>query len=234
MDKTSNVLIRSRLGKVRAAINAAAKKSRRSIETINLIAVSKTFPAGHIASALDTGHRHFGENRVQEALGKWPDLKARYKDAKLHLIGPLQTNKVRDAVGLFDVIHTVDRLKLARALAREITAQRRDIELFVQVNTGAEPQKTGVLPDEADGFLRDLAPLGLNIVGLMCIPPINEDPVGHYVLLRDIASRNGLPRLSMGMSNDFETAIAAGATDIRVGSAIFGPRQDSQNVDQTV
>ncbi|VAW18693.1 UPF0001 protein YggS [hydrothermal vent metagenome] len=224
MDKTSNTQVKTRLGEVRAAILNAERAAGRPAGTVNLIAVSKTFPATDIEPALHAGQHHFGENRVQEALGKWPDLKAGNQGVKLHLIGPLQTNKARDAVRLFDGIHTVDRMKLARVLAGEIERQQRQIELFVQINTGAEPQKSGVLPKEADAFLRDIAPLGLNIVGLMCIPPMDQDPSTHFALLKTLADRNGLSRLSMGMSHDFETAIALGATDIRVGSAIFGSR----------
>lgn len=225
MDKTSNTPIQTRLADVRAAIHDAERTAGRPAGSVNLIAVSKTFPATGIEPVLDAGQRHFGENRVQEAVAKWPDLKARHDESvRLHLIGPLQTNKVRDAARLFDAIHTLDRLKLARALAREIAAQGRELDLFVQVNTGAEPQKSGILPQETDAFLRDIAPLGLNIVGLMCIPPLEDEPSPHFALLKTLAGRNGLSRLSMGMSHDFESAIAFGATDIRIGSAIFGPR----------
>jgi len=222
--QTNDHAVTERLLAVNRAIQIAAEKHTREIASVNLIAVSKTFAASDIVPVLNAGHRNFGENRVQEALTKWPDLKPRQPDVKLHLIGPLQTNKVRDAVRLFDVIHTIDRLKLARAIAGETATQARDLELFVQVNTGEEIQKSGVLPQELDALLRDISPLGLNIVGLMCIPPMDDDPSSHFALLNTLATRNGLARLSMGMSHDFEIAIGCGATDIRVGSAIFGPR----------
>lgn len=224
MCQTNDQAVTQCLSAVTLAIRSAAAKHNRKKNSVNLIAVSKTFAATDIAPVLNAGQCHFGENRVQEALGKWPDLKTRQADVKLHLIGPLQTNKVRDAVRLFDVIHTIDRLKLARAIAGEITAQARNLDLFVQVNTGEESQKSGVPPQELGGLLQDISPLGLNVVGLMCIPPMDEDPSPHFKLLKTLALRSGLARLSMGMSHDFETAIGCGATDIRVGSAIFGPR----------
>jgi len=222
--QTNDQAVTQRLSAVTQAIRQAAAKHSRKMNSVNLIAVSKTFTATDIAPVLAAGQLQFGENRVQEALSKWPDLKTRQAEIKLHLIGPLQTNKVRDAVRLFDVIHTIDRLKLARAIAGEIASQARNLELFVQVNTGEEPQKTGVPPQELEGVLRDISPLGLNVVGLMCIPPMDKDPSPHFALLKTLASDNGLTRLSMGMSHDYETAIGYSATDIRVGRAIFGPR----------
>lgn len=213
------------LADVRDRIAEAIHKSGREGETVELVAVSKTFDADVISTVLEAGQRVFGENRVQEALGKWPDLKRRFPDTRLHLIGPLQSNKAADAVGLFDVIETVDRPKIARVLADEMKRQNRDIELFVQVNTGAEPQKAGVMPEETDQFV-DLCrnEFGLKIAGLMCIPPFDEEPALHFALLSKLAERNKLESLSMGMSSDFETAVAFGATHVRVGSAIFGER----------
>ena len=190
-----------------------------------LIAVSKTFDAEHILPALKIGHRVFGENRVQESQGKWPGLKKTYPDTELHLIGPLQSNKAADAVALFDVIHTVDREKIAKALAAEMKKQNRRLPVFIQVNTGSEPQKAGVLPTEADAFIANcVQEIGLNVIGLMCIPPFEEDPAPHFTKLREIAKKHSLPHLSMGMSSDFEVALTHGATHIRVGSAIFGGR----------
>ena len=214
-----------RLAEVRARIEAAARAAGRDPAAVTLIAVSKTFPAAAIEPVLAAGQRHFGENRVQEAREKWPALREKHPDVTLHLIGPLQTNKVKYAVRLFDVIHTVDRPKLAAELAREMERRDRHLPVFVQVNTGEEPQKAGVLPAEADAFIaacRD--EYGLNVIGLMCIPPVLEEPALHFALLEKIARRNGLKNLSMGMSHDYETAIAFGATHVRVGSAIFGPR----------
>jgi hypothetical protein len=213
-----------RLNAVRAAVDAAAKDWGRDPATVNLIAVSKTFPAEDVRPVLAAGHSEFGENRVQEAAGKWPALRAEFGHARLHLIGPLQTNKCREAVALFDVIHTLDRMRLATALVREAERAGRSPQIFVQVNTGGEPQKSGVMPEEADAFLGEVRPLPLDIVGLMCLPPASDPPAPHFALLRKIAARHGLPRLSMGMSHDFETAIRFGATDIRVGTAIFGAR----------
>ena len=189
------------------------------------MAVSKTKSADEIRPAIVAGQRLFGENRVQEALAKWPGLKAAFPDLRLHLIGPLQTNKIRDAVRLFDAIESLDREKLARALAAEMAKQGRRLDCFIQVNTGEESQKAGIEPGQADAFIglcRDS--LGLAIAGLMCIPPVDQDPAPHFALLREIARRNGLPGLSMGMSADFETAIRFGATHVRVGTAIFGGR----------
>jgi pyridoxal phosphate enzyme (YggS family) len=217
--------VASRLGAVRAVIARAARAVGHDPAGVSLIAVSKTHPAETVREALAAGHRVFGENRVQEAQAKWPALKAEYPDAVLHLIGPLQTNKAADAVALCDAIQTVDREKLARVLAREIEKQEKRPDLFIQVNTGEEPQKAGVAPAEADAFValcRD--ELRLPVVGLMCIPPVDENPALHFALLADIAARNGLARLSMGMSADYETAVRLGATEVRVGTAIFGVR----------
>jgi pyridoxal phosphate enzyme (YggS family) len=213
------------LGEVKARIADAARAAKRDVSDITLIAVSKTFPAEDIAPLLRAGHRDFGENRVQEAKTKWPDLKAQYPDCRLHLIGPLQSNKAAEAVRLFDSIHTIDRPKLAQVVAEEMRKQQRQIELFIQVNTGEEAQKSGVLPAEADGFIRACREdFGLSIAGLMCLPPIEEEPSLHFALLAKIARRNGLSELSMGMSGDLEKAIALGATHVRVGTAIFGAR----------
>ncbi|MCE8000779.1 MAG: YggS family pyridoxal phosphate-dependent enzyme [Rhodobiaceae bacterium] len=214
-----------RLSSVHHSIANAEKASGRPTGDVTLVAVSKTFPAEDIRPALEAGQRIFGENRVQEAHGKWPGLQEQYSDVELHLIGPLQSNKVSEAVSLFDVIETLDREKLARSLAAHREKGHSLPDLFVQVNTGAEPQKAGVLPQEADAFIalcRD--ELGLPLVGLMCIPPVEEEPALHFALLEKIARRNGLAKLSMGMSGDFETAIEFGATLVRVGSAIFGAR----------
>lgn len=213
------------LGIVFSRISDAAKAACRKPEELTLIVVSKTFSSEEIVPVLETGHRVFGENRVQEAAQKWPALRDRFGDIELHLIGPLQTNKVSDAISLFDVIETLDREKLARAFAREKEKGVSLPDLYVQVNTGGEPQKAGVLPQDADAFIalcRD--DLALPVCGLMCIPPVDEEPALHFMLLEKIAKRNDLPILSMGMSADFETAIELGATHVRVGSAIFGAR----------
>ena len=192
---------------------------------MTLIAVTKTFPAASVRPAIAAGCRHFGENRVQEAERKWPDLRDRFPGVELHLIGPLQTNKAREAVAFFDVIETVDREKLARILADEMQRAGKAVRLYIQVNTGEEPQKAGVAPGEADGFIAQCRrDYGLAIEGLMCIPPEAEPPAMHFALLAQIAARNGLSKLSMGMSGDFEIAIAYGATSVRVGSALFGLR----------
>ena len=215
----------TRLAEIRARIATAATSVDRTADSVALIAVSKTFEAGDIRSVLDAGQRVFGENRVQEAEGKWPDLRAAYSGIELHLIGPLQSNKAADAVRLFDCIHTVDRPKIAEALAAEMAKQDRRLRLFVQVNTGEEEQKAGISPAGTAGFVtmcRDQ--LKLEIAGLMCIPPIDEEPAVHFALLRKLAGDLGLTQLSMGMSSDFETAIQLGATHVRVGSAIFGVR----------
>ncbi len=213
------------LAAVLERIADAARACGRAPEEVTLVAISKTFDEQAILPLLEDGHRVFGENRVQEAMTKWPGLKQRFADIELHLVGPLQTNKVKDAVALFDCIQTVDRPKLAQRLAREIAAQGRRPDLFVQVNTGEEPQKAGVLPADADAFIRNCRnEHGLTIDGLMCIPPIDEEPALHFALLEKIAARNDIAKLSMGMSGDFEVAIEFGATHVRVGSAIFGAR----------
>ena len=219
-------MIRERLEAVRAAIARAAMEAGRDADEITLIAVSKTFPSDRIRPVIVAGQKAFGENRVQEAKAKWPRLRQQFAGIELHLIGPLQSNKVRDAVALFDVIHTLDRDKIAAALAAEMARSGRRPRLFVQVNTGQEPQKAGVSPEQADDFLaRCSREYGLSISGLMCIPPLDEAPGPHFALLAKIAARNGLAGLSMGMSADFETAIRLGATHVRVGSAIFGARE---------
>ena len=210
---------------MKAQIEAAEQAAGRERGDVTLVAVGKVQPVEKVEAALAQGQRIFGENRVQEAQGKWPELKARYPDVTLHLIGPLQTNKAADAIALFDVIETVDRPKLARVLAAEMKKQGRMLECFVQVNTGEEDQKAGVLPADADAFIETCRDEhGLNIVGLMCIPPADDEPALHFALLREIARRHGLEKLSMGMSGDYEIAIEFGATHVRVGTAIFGDR----------
>ena len=209
---------------IQSRIATAATAAGRKPEDVTLIAVSKVQPPERVEAVLAAGQRIFGENRVQEAAGRWPAFQARFDGIKLHLIGPLQTNKARQAVEMFDVIHTLDRPKLAETFARLADERGSCPDLFVQVNTGAEPQKAGVLPDDADGFIAQARGLGLPLVGLMCIPPVEEAPSLHFTLLAEIAARNGLTGLSMGMSSDFESAIALGATHVRVGSAIFGER----------
>src|SRR3984893_10216157 len=214
-----------RLDTIRAEIRKAALGNGRDPASVTLVAVSKTFPAEAILLALEAGHRVFGENRVQEAKAKWPALRARFPDLELHLIGPLQSNKAREAIELFDAIHTVDRPKIAMALAEEIARQDKRLRLFIEVNTGGEEQKAGVLPEAADAFIRECREqYGLPIEGLMCIPPFDEPPAPHFALLQKTARRNALSGLSMGMSADFQSAIAFGATHVRVGSAIFGAR----------
>ena len=214
------------LAAVRRRIADAARAAGRDPETVSLVAVSKSHGAASARAALAAGHRTFGENRVQEAAAKWPALQAEFPDAALHLIGSLQTNKAAEAVALFDAIQTLDRERLARALAREFERQNRRPALFVQVNTGEEPQKSGVLPAAADAFVaRCRTEFGFEVAGLMCIPPAREDPALHFGRLAAIAGRNGVARLSMGMSADFETAVGLGATEVRVGTAIFGPRR---------
>ena len=215
----------ARLAAVSARVAQAARDVGRAPETVSLVAVSKTHPAEVVAPALAAGHRVFGENRVQESKTKWPELRDRFEGVELHLIGPLQSNKAREAVDLFDVIETVDRPKIAEALAAEMARAGRAVRLFVEVNTGAEPQKAGILPGDADAFLthcRDR--LGLAVAGLMCIPPADEQASPHFALLAQIAARNGIPGLSMGMSSDFDLGIQLGATHVRVGTAIFGVR----------
>ena len=214
-----------RLTEVRNRIAAAEELARRGAGSVRLIAVSKTFEADTIRPIIVAGQRDFGENRVQEAQGKWPALKAETPGIVLHLIGPLQSNKAGEAVALFDVIHTIDRDKIAEAVAREMKKQSRAPRLLVQVNTGEEPQKAGVSPAETDAFVARCREVhGLVIDGLMCIPPADQIAAPHFALLAKIAKRLGLKSLSMGMSGDFETAIMLGATDVRVGSAIFGGR----------
>ena len=218
-------MVHEGLKRVLDGVLRATQAAGRPAGEVNLIAVSKTFSAPDIIPVIEAGQRLFGENRVQEAKGKWPALKMRWPDLELHLIGPLQSNKAAEAVQLFDAIHTVDRPKIAQAIAAEIKKQAKPLTLFVQVNTGREPQKAGIDPDEADAFLdRCRGEFGLEISGLMCIPPADEDPRPHFDMLREIARRNGLQKLSMGMSGDYPAAIAAGATHVRVGSAIFGTR----------
>ncbi len=212
------------LADIQARISAACDAAGRNTQDVELIAVSKVQPLDRVQAILDEGHRIFGENKVQEAAGKWPAFREQYDDIILHLIGPLQTNKARQAMELAQAIHTVDRPKLANTLARLAQETGACPDLFIQVNTGEEPQKSGVLPQEADAFIADVRALDLPLVGLMCIPPVEEEPALHFALLAKIAERNGLRGLSMGMSGDFETAIALGATHIRVGSAIFGER----------
>ncbi len=213
------------LATVRARIAAAAKVANRGPDDVTLVAVSKTHGAERIAALIAAGQRVFGENRVQEAEAKFPALKAAHPDLELHLIGPLQTNKVRDAVGLFDVIESVDRPRLAAEIAREMAKQQRRPACFVQVNTGEEAQKAGVPPLEADAFIRAcIDEHRLPVVGVMCIPPLDEEPALHFALLRKIAERNGLAGISMGMSADYEAAIRFGATHVRVGTALFGVR----------
>ncbi|MSP43634.1 MAG: YggS family pyridoxal phosphate-dependent enzyme [Alphaproteobacteria bacterium] len=217
--------ISANLLRVRSRIATAAKDAGRDPAGIVLIAVSKFHGVERVLPALAAGQMDFGENRVQEAAEKWPALRRSAPQCRLHLIGPLQTNKVRQAVALFDAIHTLDREKLARRLAEEIQASGRSPALFVQVNTGREPQKAGAPPDKADAFIKQCrGEFGLNIGGLMCIPPVGQAAAAHFALLADIAARNGLPHLSMGMSEDFENAIWCGATHVRIGSAIFGER----------
>ena len=224
-DQPTQMDVPDRLALVRQEIALAAEAAGREPDSVKLVAVTKTVAAPVIAEAIALGQRCFGENRVQEAVSKWPALKERHPDIELHLIGPLQSNKVREAVALFDVIETVDRPKLARALAEEMTRSGRRPRLFVQVNTGEEPQKAGVIPGEAEAFIalcRET--FGLTVDGLMCIPPLEEEPAMHFALLAKIAEKVGVKALSMGMSGDFARAISFGATHVRIGTAIFGPR----------
>ncbi|KEA04668.1 YggS family pyridoxal phosphate-dependent enzyme [Rhizobium rhizogenes] len=217
--------LQERLNEVRSHIAVAERQAGRPGGAVQLVAVSKTFDADAIRPAISAGQRVFGENRVQESQGKWPALKAETPGIELHLIGPLQSNKAADAVALFDVVETVDREKIARALADEIKRQGKAIRLYVQVNTGLEPQKAGIAPDDTVAFV-DLCrnELGLSIEGLMCIPPADENPGPHFALLAKLAKKAGVEKLSMGMSSDYEIAVAFGATSVRVGSAIFGAR----------
>ena len=213
------------LAAVEQEIARACKDARRDRTSVTLIAVSKTFGADAISPVIAAGQRVFGENRVQEAKAKWPGLMTAYPGIALHLIGPLQSNKAKEAVALFDAIHSVDRPSVCEALAKEIKSQGKNPELFVQLNTGEEPQKAGIAPSDADAFIASCREkYGLSISGLMCIPPVDEAPAPHFALTAKIAARNGLKNLSMGMSADFATAIQFGATHVRVGSAIFGQR----------
>jgi hypothetical protein len=216
--------IQAAIGAVRARIADAARGAGRDPSAVTLVAVSKTFGDDAVRAALGAGQRVFGENRVQEAAGKFPALKASYPDLELHLIGPLQTNKAREAVALFDVIESVDRERLARELAKEMARAGRRPRLYVQVNIGEEPQKAGVAPAELDALLASCKALGLAIEGLMCIPPVDQPPAPFFARLRELAARHALPVASMGMSGDYAEAIAQGATHVRVGSAIFGVR----------
>ena len=209
---------------IRAALNKACAKAGRKIDDVTLVAVSKVQPNDRVAAILDQGHRVFGENKVQEAAGKWPAFRETYDGIDLHLIGPLQTNKVRQAMELSQSIHTLDRPKLATTIARLAQEMGQCPALYIQVNTGMEPQKAGCLPADADAFIKTCQAMDLPVRGLMCIPPADEEPSLHFALLAKIAARNGLVGLSMGMSSDFESAIALGATHVRVGSAIFGDR----------
>ena len=229
MVRETNILLTqplpSGLATVEQDIARACKEARRDRASVSLIAVSKTFDATAISPVIDAGQRAFGENRVQEAKAKWPELMSAYQGIVLHLIGPLQSNKAKEAVALFDAIHSVDRPSICEALAKEIESQKRQPELFVQLNTGEEPQKAGVAPGDADAFIAGCrAKYGLSLAGLMCIPPVNDAPAPHFALTAKIAARNGLTKLSMGMSADFAIAIQFGATHVRIGSAIFGTR----------
>lgn len=213
------------LARIRAALNAAADEAGRNGEAIAIVAVSKLHGPARIIPLLEAGHRAFGENRVQEAMAKWPTLKERFAGVELHLIGPLQTNKAKEAVALFDVIESLDRPKLARALAGEMARQGRRPRLFIQINTGDEPQKAGVAPGEADAFIAECRnAYALTIDGLMCIPPADEAPAPHFALLAKIAARKGLKSLSIGMSGDYEIAAQLGASQVRIGTEIFGER----------
>jgi len=212
---------------INSKIKFAEESANRTCGGTQLIAVSKVQPNERVLSVLEQGHQVFGENKVQEARCKWPMFRKKFPNSKVHLIGPLQSNKVKQAIALFDAIHTVDRLKLAQKLSTEIQSQGKAPDMFIQINTGEEEQKSGIIPSEADQFIAECISLDLPIKGLMVIPPINEEPSLHFGLLKKIAHRNGLTGLSMGMSSDFESAIAMGATHIRVGSAIFGERNYS-------
>ena len=223
--ETLAAAVGANLAEIQERIAAAARAAGRSPGAVTLIAVSKTQPIERVRAALAAGHRIFGENRLQEAKARWPALKQEYPDIELHFVGPLQTNKAAEAVALFDVIHSVDRPKLARKLVEAMAAAGRKPRCFVQVNTGAEPQKAGAAPEEADAIIAGLREdVGLPVAGLMCIPPLGEEPALHFALLAEIARRVGAPCLSMGMSADYETAVRLGATHVRVGTAIFGER----------
>ena len=220
--------LEERLNGVLKKIRQGEEKAGRDENTTQLIVVSKTFEVEDIQQVLDLGHRVFGENRVQESQAKWPLLREKYEEVELHLIGPLQSNKTAEAVALFDVIHTVDREKIAKTLAKEMAVQNKNVKLFVQVNTGEEDQKAGIAPKEAVAFIRRCQAVhGLKIKGLMCIPPVDENPGPHFALLRKIAGEAGVENLSMGMSGDYEKAVEFGATHVRVGSAVFGSRDYS-------
>jgi PLP dependent protein len=222
---TDSAAIADNLAAIRSRIAAACSAAMRDLETVTLVAVSKTHPAEAVAAALAAGQRVFGENRVQEAEAKYPALRQRHPDLRLHLIGPLQTNKVREAVALFDVIETIDRPRLAEALAKEMARQHRSLDCFIEVNIGAEAQKAGIAPDEAAAFVAECqSRWKLRIQGLMCIPPEGHDPVPFFIKLADLARQTGVKGLSMGMSADFEAAIECGASHVRVGTAIFGAR----------
>ncbi len=226
MTSPTQSTIETPLAKVREQIAHACTEARREPGSVTLIAISKMFGADAIEPVIAAGQRVFGENRVQEAKAKWPAIKERHPDISLHLVGPLQSNKARQAVALFDAIHSLDRPSLAEALAAEIAKQGRKPFLFVEVNTGAEPQKSGVLPEDTDAFVALCRErFGLRVDGLMCIPPANDPPAPHFALTAKIARRNHLPLLSMGMSADFTVAIEFGATHVRVGTAIFGERR---------
>lgn len=212
------------LSEIKTRIAQAEQAAGRAAGAVQLIAVSKVQPNARVRNVLEQGHRIFGENRVQEAASKWPDFREQFDGIDLHLIGPLQTNKTRQAMDLFQSIHSVDRPKLAKTLARLAQETGGCPDLFIQVNTGEEPQKAGVLPADTDAFVADCRALDLPLCGLMCIPPVDQDATPHFAMLADLAARNDLTGLSMGMSSDFETAIAMGATHVRVGSAIFGER----------
>ncbi|WP_238371761.1 YggS family pyridoxal phosphate-dependent enzyme [Heliomarina baculiformis] len=212
------------LEEIQTRIRAAEEKAGREVGSVNLIAVSKVQPDERVRAVLEQGHRQFGENKVQEAAGKWPAFREQFDGITLHLIGPLQTNKARQAMELAEVIHSLDRPKLAKTIARLAQDMGKCPDLFIQVNTGEEEQKAGVMPRDADAFVAECRGLDLPVAGLMCIPPVDEEPSLHFALLAKIAERNGLSGLSMGMSGDFESAIAQGATHVRVGSAIFGER----------
>lgn len=212
------------LVEIRKRLDAALATAGRPLGSVTLLAVSKLQPDAKVLQALQAGHRSFGENYVQETVAKWPAFRAQFSDARVHMIGPLQTNKAKQAVEVFDAIHTLDRSSLAEKLAKLAQARGQCPALFVQVNTGEEPQKAGILPSALDRFLKDCQALDLAIQGLMCIPPDGVDPTAHFQMLADMAARHGLSGLSMGMSSDFELAVALGATHVRVGSAIFGAR----------
>jgi PLP dependent protein len=215
------------LSVIKSKIEKAEKTAGSTVGSTQLLAVSKVQPNERVLNVLEQGHKIFGENKVQEANRKWPMFREKFPNIKVHLIGPLQSNKVRQAIELFDAIHTLDRIKLAHKISNEIQAQGKAPDMFIQINTGEEEQKSGIFPNKADQFISDCISLDLPVKGLMVIPPINEEPTLHFGLLRKIAHRNGLTGLSMGMSSDFESAIAMGATHIRVGSAIFGERNYS-------